>query len=146
MSKHTLQCVSTSNKVFQPRNGVSWINASMCWWKELELAEMFRCSSGEWVSSSAKWSSAFIYTAQDLSGIFSLAGQQCTKVLGSSVPSRSFSCTKLIQVFTDPPRWLRRLPAAPVGPKKRPLAVAFPRDLILFCPHFGVPLPWYGLD
>lgn len=72
---------------------------SMCWWKELlELAEMFPCFSGAF--SPAKRRSAFIYMAQDLSGVFSLAGQQCTKVLGSSVPSRSFSCIRLIQVFT----------------------------------------------
>lgn len=114
---------------------------SMCWWKELlELAETFPCFSGAF--SLAKWRSAFVYMAQDLPGVFSLAGQQCTKVLGSSVPSRSFSCTRLIQVFTDPPHW-HCPPSVPVWSEKRPLTAPFPRDVILFCPHFGGPLPWY---
>lgn len=94
-------------------------------------------------SALPKWRSAFIYMAQDLSGIFSLAGQQCTKMLGSSVPNKSFSCIRLIQVFTDPPHWH----CFPSGwSKKKPLTASFSRDVILFCSHFGVPLPWYGLD
>lgn len=28
--------------------------------------------------------------------------------------------------------------------KTKPLTAAFPRDVILFCPQFGVLLPWYG--